>query len=151
MPFFTVPIGPNGPVVQLSVAISGSRATALRSTGQGGPVLQPILLRGLIDSGADVTFIDTRHLPFLIGVVPAMAIVADPTSGAASFAPQYEVSLTILHPSGNRRSHWARPSFPVIDKPLGAHLGYEALIGRDVLDLCTCFYDGQDKRFTLGY
>ncbi len=152
MPFFTSPFDPSvGPVVQLSVAVSGTRAATLRQAGQGGAVLQPILLRNLIDSGADVTFIDTRHLPFLAGQVPTAAIVADPSSGAISFALQYDVSLTILHPSGNRRDHLIRSTLPVVDKTLVAHLGYQALIGRVVLNLCTFFYEGNAQTFTLGY
>lgn len=153
MPFFTSPLDPAGPLIRLSVALSGPRAAAWRNAGQGGAVLQPILLRGLIDTGADVTFIDTRYLPFLSGQTPERFVIVDDLTGRnpITFAPQYDVSLTILHPSGNRRSHWTRPAFPIIDKPLAAHLGYQALIGRDVLNLCTFFYEGLAQQFVLGY
>ena len=41
-------------------------------------------------------------------------------------------------------------ALPVYERALGA-IGYQALLGRDVLASCGFFYDGPGKRFTLAY
>jgi hypothetical protein len=38
----------------------------------------------------------------------------------------------------------------ILEMPLGG-LGYQALIGRDLLDRCDFFYGGRSQRFSLTY
>ncbi|MBY0527846.1 MAG: hypothetical protein K2R98_30900 [Gemmataceae bacterium] len=60
------------------------------------------------------------------------------------------MSLTITHPSGDSQAQLVFRNLPVIQQPLG-QLGYQALIGRDVLERCLLVYDGPAKRYTLAY
>ncbi|HLN33572.1 MAG TPA: hypothetical protein VK395_37950 [Gemmataceae bacterium] len=149
MPHITLAIQPGGPIAGFSVGISATRERALRAAHQPVPALIP--LHALVDTGADGTFIDVRHLQPLDLPYPTFALVGTAAGTAHTFAPQYEVSLTISHPSGNRRANLVIPAIPVIDMQLAPHLGYEALIGRDVLERCLLLYDGEAGAFTLGY
>jgi hypothetical protein len=99
---------------------------------------------------ADVTFLDTGHVPFLAQQIPAMAIVGVP-AGGWTVGLQYDISLTVLHPQAGRRSHLVLSTLLVVDKALSPSLGYQALVGRDVLERCLLIYDGQAGQFTLGY
>src|SRR5712692_9881124 len=102
MPYLNSQIQTRGPLVNLKVEVSAPRALALRSAGQ--PVPPPTQLRGLIDTGADVTLVDTRHLPFLVQQNPVITLVGSP-AGGWTIGLQYDVSLTVLHPQGGRQSH----------------------------------------------
>src|SRR5712692_2372765 len=102
MPYLNTPTDAKGPLVNVLIEVSAPRAMALRTAGQVVP--QPVPLRGLIDTGADCTFVDTRHIPFLSQQTPAIVLVGD-GKGGFTYAAQYDVSLTIVHPSGNRRDN----------------------------------------------
>jgi hypothetical protein len=58
--------------------------------------------------------------------------------------------LTVLHPSLRRRSHLVLPDHHVVEQPLGV-LGYQAVLGRDVLAGCLVVYDGPAGACTLAY
>jgi hypothetical protein len=148
MPYFHGAIPPRGSLIDLKVELSAPRILALRNAGQAIP--PAVNLRGLLDTGADVTFIDTRHLPFVGQLTPAFAPVGTP-AGGWSFQVQYDISLTILHPQGGRRSDLSIPALSIVDITLAPFLGYEALVGRDVLERCLLIYQGQGKSFTLAY
>jgi hypothetical protein len=148
MPYLTDAVQGRGPVVGLTVGVSAAHERALRAAHLAVPAL--VSLSGLIDSGADNTVVDVRQLQGLQLPSPSMAIVGIPAGGYL-FAPQYEVGLTVLHPSGIRRNHLVIPALAVVDMPLASYLGYHVLIGRDVLRQCFWMYDGQAGAFTLGY
>jgi hypothetical protein len=148
MPYLTGQILLNGAILDLVLAVSSPRAQALRVAGQ--PVPQSVSLRGLIDLGADSTFVDTQHLPFLNLEVPQTVLVGD-GRGGFTYAPQYPVCLTIVNPSGIRRDNQVLGAHPVVDRMLDPALGYEVLIGRDVLDGCLFVYNGRAGTFVLAY
>jgi hypothetical protein len=106
-------------------------------------------LRALLDTGADCTFIDTTHLQGLNLQNPIVVLVGDP-SGGWTIGLQYEVSLTLVHPAGGRSSLVIR-ALPIVDRLLTVNLGYEVVIGRDVLGQCLLNYDGSAARFILAY
>jgi hypothetical protein len=62
----------------------------------------------------------------------------------------YDASLTVVHPSGNVGDNLVLRHLSVLDLQLGP-LGYQALIGRDVLAACRFSYDGPGNRFRLAY
>ncbi|HEV3237063.1 MAG TPA: hypothetical protein VGZ25_08750 [Gemmataceae bacterium] len=73
-----------------------------------------------------------------------------PALGGMHFTSQYAVDWAIAHPSGDVRKSLVCRNSAVLEQPLGP-LGYQALLGRDVLSHCLLIYDGPSARFTLGY
>ena len=101
MLFLTLAIQADGPVINFTVGVSGPREQALRAAQQPVPV--PIALRGLIDTGADATFLNARHLQSLHLPYPTMAIVGIPAGGhRAGALASKDCPLTVsleAHPS----------------------------------------------------
>jgi hypothetical protein len=58
--------------------------------------------------------------------------------------------MTLVHPSANQRANLVLRSLPVLEQPLN-QLGYEALLGRDVLEHCLLVYDGPSRLLTIAY
>jgi len=55
-----------------------------------------------------------------------------------------------MHPSGNPRNHLVFHNLSALDVSL-APLGYEAILGRDVLAKCRFLYHGLEAMFRLAY
>jgi hypothetical protein len=55
-----------------------------------------------------------------------------------------------VHPSGDPRESWVISDWTVADLPLGT-LGYQALVGRDLLNRASLLYDGRPGTFSLTY
>jgi len=145
------PINAEGALVDVHITLAGPDLLALRQ--KGSPLPSPVMVRALIDTGAEVTCLDRQVVAPLIaaGLMPGRFLLANiPASGGLQPTVEYTVGLTVLHPSGNLRLGLAMRSLPVIEQPLGA-LGYQALIGRDVLEHCLLVYDGPGRRFTLAF
>ena len=124
---------------------------ALRSAGK--PVPAPQSARALIDIGADVTCADGRLLaPVWSAQVMPLRFVFAQLGPAGNFglAAEYAVTLTIIHPSSNRRADLVLRSQPVVEQAL-ERLEYQVIIGRDVLSPCLLVYDGRGQEFTLAY
>jgi len=64
-----------------------------------------------------------------------------PVVGGLTVGAQYEAGLMIVHPSGNSTLNLVVSDLVMIELPLGP-LGYQALIGRDVLAECHFQYHG---------
>jgi hypothetical protein len=73
-----------------------------------------------------------------------------PAIGGLSLTWQRDAALTILHPSGSAAEDLRITNLVVVELPL-LGLGYQALIGRDVLSQCRLLYDGPADRFELSY
>ncbi len=71
-----------------------------------------------------------------------------PATGGGPVTIQYDASLRVVHPANNAALDLVVPSRAVLDLP-PAGLGYDCLIGRDVLALCRFVYDGRQGNFTL--
>ena len=91
------------------------------------------------------SLINALGLPFggsVLANVPAL--------GGLTAGTLYHASFTVLHPSGNTSANLMIRNVSGLEVDLAA-LGYEALIGRDILASCRFLYDGPRKRFRLGY
>ncbi len=73
-----------------------------------------------------------------------------PALGGFGFAVEYDLSLRVIHPDGNPKHDMYRGDLAIVEQDL-AVLGYEALIGRDVLRRCILILDGPSQTFTLAY
>ena len=114
---------------------------------------RPMLMRfppvvpftALLDSGSDVTIVepDLRAPLIQCGLQSARLQVANvPGLGGLRGFVEYLVGLR-LAPGIVLGTH------PVYEQSLRT-FGYQALIGRDVLEHCMLVYDGPGKRFTLA-
>ena len=145
MPHVTAHIAAGGPVVELRVGVSLSRANALRQAGLDVP--QQMAIRGLIDTGASCTCIDPGCLSFL-GLQPTgQTVVHTPTTGGTPHpCNQYDVSIMLLHPGLTLTFGVV----PVIASDLSLQ-GIDALVGRDILVRCLFVYDGPANMFSLAF
>jgi hypothetical protein len=73
-----------------------------------------------------------------------------PAHGGLTFSILHDAGVTILHPSGRTQDHMAVLDLSVLELDLAA-LGYQALLGRDVLAQCRFVYDGPKGSFQLRY
>jgi hypothetical protein len=114
------------------------------------PVPQPVALDALVDTGANVTCYDSRAVKALQLRRRRFVIVNAPALGGWGGTRTEEASLTIVHPSGNPADDLVLATYPILELPLGA-LGYQMLLGRDVLAHCRLDYDGRADTFALEY
>ena len=129
-----------GPILQVSVTVEQTVAKNL--VQQGISIPAPITGWGLIDTGASVTCIDeeaARELQLPAVDVVTMASATDPSTRRNVYPIQIEVI-----------------GFPIRLQALravGAELKIQdllLLIGRDVLQVCTLFYNGFTGEITLS-
>lgn len=129
-----------GPCVQVSIGLAQSIASQLLQQGKSLP--KPISGIALIDSGASSTCIDDTAAQQLS--LPVVNVVNVASASHAS-TPQnvYPIQIELI-------------GLPIsIEAPnaIGAALtpqGLLALIGRDVLQHCTLFYNGITGEITLS-
>ncbi len=139
MPLSRVPIGVDGPVIDLGIWMA--RAMAHASIARGLVVPPPQTIRALIDTGADRTAIHPN----------ALALIASPPSGtirirrpgpsaAARRVDLHDVRLAfggaLVSPT---RGPWIELESAAV---VPADPGVLALIGRDMLAHCQFVYDG---------
>lgn len=148
MPILTGNLIPEGALVDVLVGLSQSTVHGLRTALQ--PVPPPINTHALLDTGAEITCFDSALIQSLglpsSGMVPAFV----PALGGLGFAQLHDASLTIVHPSGNPWINLVIRDLTIMDVSL-ASLGYQVLIGRDVLAKCAFLYHGLKNRFRLSY
>lgn len=136
----------DGAVVELIVGIGRAHFQALRNNHQ--PIPQPVVLRALLDPGAEATCLDRGALHGLLpfgGLQPANL----PALGGLTFAHQTSASLTISTPAGPGHP-LVVPDCPVLELDLSG-AGCEALIGRDLLSAHLLVLDGPAGSFVLRY
>ncbi len=147
MPHFTLPLGPNGPVLTAVVAVSQERNAALVAAGQSVP--KPVPITALVDTGASATCVDPSVLTSLSLTPTGIVSLSTPSTGETPHqAEQFDASLIIPAPQGPALVF---RTIPVVASALLAAQGFHALIGRDLLDQCVFFYNGSLKLFTLAY
>jgi len=149
MPHFTLPITPAGPVMALYIGVSQAKRGVLTAAGLSIP--PPILIKGLVDTGASGTCVDPAHIQQL-GLTPTGTVpVLTPSTGATPHsANQYDVSIFI---PGATQNHpvFSLQNVAVLESHLTAGQGIDALIGRDILAHCLLNYDGASGLFTIAY
>jgi hypothetical protein len=135
-------------LVDVLLGLSQPDIQALRA--QLRPVPQPVQLRALIDSGAEVTSLDQKIIKALALPLSNVTLANLPATVGMLISTFHTASVTILHPSGVARQHHYTPKLSVCDLPLGL-LGYDAVIGRDILNRLRFVYDGPPQKFSLDY
>ncbi|MBI2803630.1 MAG: hypothetical protein HYX68_01435 [Planctomycetes bacterium] len=148
MPRLTGPVTEDGALVKISIGWSIIAANKLRVAGR--PVPMRIEAFALLDTGAEVTCLDSTLIEELELPLDGLALANAPALQGIAFASQYDASPSILHPSGNALAHLTLTDVSVLELPLNV-LGYQAVIGRDVLAKCVFLYNGGRERFALRY
>jgi hypothetical protein len=102
----------------------------------------------LIDTGASGTCVDTTLLAPL-GLTPtgSVPVQTPSTNGVPVQCPQYDVMLIIPGAGGVPLTFQA---FPVLCTDFSTQ-GISGLIGRDVLALCSLFYNGVTGQYNLSF
>jgi hypothetical protein len=144
MPHFTVPIGSDGPTVELTVA-AGS-AWRRRLTARGAAVPSPITVRALIDTGSDLSVVHPQVVRQLGAQATGSVRIRRPGAGGGfHLAVMFDIEFSIG--GGGPNAQWismravgVAPSTPAV----------LALIGRDLLVHCTLFYNGPRGELTLS-
>jgi hypothetical protein len=134
----------------LTVRIGVSRAERKRLRLANRPIPQPRSIPALIDTGAEVTCIDPSAVTGLGLALRNFTFANLPAGGGLTGAGEYGAAILIPHPSGDPRDDFIVTDHAVTELPIGA-LGYEMLIGRDLLVLCAFRLDGPGLTFTFDY
>lgn len=148
MPSINVPIGPQGPVVELFVGVSSARLMAMRAAGLPDPVLQPVRL--LIDTGASSTNICSSIMAKM-GMPPTgqVPVFTPSTGGVPVFMDQYDVNLYFTFAQQSQPVHIV-PTVPIICADFQAQ-GIHGLIGRDILGKAGFVYHGDIQLCVLNF
>jgi hypothetical protein len=144
MPFLTFPIGAEGALVDIFIALSTPRVDALKAAGMSFP--PPAKAKALIDTGASITSISPAIAKGL-GLVPTgITPICSATTGST---PQntnlYDVCLAFVQHSIKVLG----VNIPVIEVDLFTP-GVDVLLGRDMLTQCLFIYNGQSATFLLA-
>jgi hypothetical protein len=138
MPLIRVPIGVDGPVIDLGIWTARALAHAL--VAQGRIVPPPQSIRALIDTGADRTAIHPDALALITSPPSGTIRVRRPGSTAVRRVNLHDVRLAfggaVISPT---RSSWVEVESAAV---VPAAPGVLALIGRDMLAHCQFVYDG---------
>jgi hypothetical protein len=130
----------DGPIVDLSLAVSGPLEAALLEAGEAVP--PPIRITGLIDTGAARSVI-AAGLVEELGLRPVGTTrISTPSSADV---PCYTYRLRLLFPN------LAVQEVTVIEAPLRHGLTFDCLIARDVLAHGILIYLGTANSFTLSF
>lgn len=149
MPFFTLQIVPQGPLVLAFIGVSFARRDALVAGNQ--PVPPAVRINGLIDTGASGTCVDPSVLQQL-SVPPTGQVMVDTASTGSQphLTDQYDVSILIPGDIPTAPP-FIEQNVPVIASELLQRQGIHALIGRDILSKCLFAYNGKSRTFSLAY
>jgi hypothetical protein len=97
MPTLSSRLEPAGALVDLEIGWSAGSVRAQRAALL--PIPPPVNARALIDSGAESTCVDSRLINALGPVVRGYKLVNLSAAGGTTVGAEYEVSITVKHPS----------------------------------------------------
>ena len=143
-------LSPDGALVDIHLNLIAPDLLTLRRRGQ--PIPQPIPLKALVDPGAEISCVSNQALTPLtqLGLKPRRFVPLNmPALGGLTWGAEYAVSIVILNP-GNPRAGLHLRDHLVMEQDLQL-LGYDALLGRDVLRHCLFVYNGPAQQFTLAH
>jgi hypothetical protein len=147
MPHFLLSHGQLGPIIEIYVAVSSPRVAILKQ--QGLPVPPAVLAKGLIDTGASHTAIDSAITESLELSPKRLAKVVTPSTGVVPHrCHTFDVSLHIPFPAA--MAPWSNNACEVTKADL-KHQGFDVLVGRDILAESVLIYDGRNGTFTLCF
>ena len=141
------PIQSDGLICDVLIGLDGLATAVLAVAGQ--PILAPILCRGLIDTGSDITCVNSAVLRRLGLNKPSVQATTQTVRGSAH-VDLFEVSVNVLdlrHPSGPKL---ILPTLRIMEPP-NPMTNLDVLIGLDVLLTARLLLDGPRREFTLEF
>lgn len=138
----------DGPMVKVRIHFALADRRKFQAAGQTVP--RPIEVRALIDTGAETSCVDKRAAARL-GLPPLKITFTNaPAVTGLGFDVRVMAEMTVVHPSGNPGDDLVIDELEISELDLSA-VGYDVLIGRDLLARCVLTYDGLSGTFTLAY
>lgn len=133
-----------GILIKLRISVSQIREIAMRARGRAIP--KPLEVAAMIDTGADCTLVD-GSIPLQLGLLPTgqTLLCSLETGQEVETLPVFDVDVAFVMDGGTS----TRITTRVASKSLGENLPYKALLGRDLLRLCTLVYNGPENEFEL--
>ena len=150
MPDLNFTIDPHGPLVNVDICPSSYFQRVNIAPGLPTPAIQCVPF--LVDTGASHCLVDENIIAPLQLFPISGALVHSVSAGATGIKrPIFDLSL--LPYSQNPGQGWLHGSVSVTAEPASSFRGvpYRGLIGRDVLDRCSLFYDGPAKKFRISF
>ena len=130
------------------IGLSASDVQKLRMARK--PVPAPVSASALLDSGAEISCLDVSLVRAIGLPVAGVTLANVPALGPPSGTFYRDIHLTVVHPLGNPQDNLVEPNLTTLEVNLGL-LGYQMLIGRDMLARCRFLYNGPCGRFRLAY
>lgn len=147
MPFLTLSLEPGGPIITVGFVVSAPRRAALQRAGQ--PIPSPVIVRGLIDTGASCTCVDPTVIKKLQLAPSGTVPIHTPSTGTVPHnCNQFDIGIAIIMDNG--QVHLPGMIIPVIESDLNSQ-GIQALLGRDLLDQGILIYNGTSRSVTLAF
>jgi hypothetical protein len=147
MPRLEVPIGPNGPIIEVRLMVVSDDARDLAAAGR--PVPPPFSVPGLVDTGAELSaiqqsLVDWTGISSFRFVEARSSVLGD----ESRLAPVYRIQMTFGPIEAPDPPRWRTI------EAVGVNIvspGASVLIGRDLLATCRFTYDGRKQRLMLSY
>ena len=147
MPILTLPLEIGGAIIDVCFEVSGPRREALEKASLEIPA--PIMVRALVDTGASCTCLDPAAIRKLELAPSGTVSLHTPSTGSKPHVcNQFDVAVGIV--MDDNRVHLSSLIIPVIESDLNV-LGFQALLGRDVLDQGILVYNGHHRLLTLAF
>jgi hypothetical protein len=156
VPHLIVSIEPDGASLTAYIGVSKARRETLQELGQDVP--DPVKVRAMIDTGASCTCIVPK-IAERLGLTPSGQ--TEMYSATSEDKPvdqdEYDVGFLVVNPTTGLTTHafqnvpLVMHTIKVVCTPALVNLGYEALIGRDILAGCMFVYDGRNGKLLLSY
>lgn len=147
MAALTFPLQPDGLICDVLIGLDGKATTALAASGQ--PILAPVLCRGMVDTGTDITCVAPVVLRQLALNVPVAKTRTGSTTGTAP-VNLFEVSVNVLDLRNLSGSKLILPDVLIMELPQPL-TNLDVLIGLDVLLTARLILDGPGRVFTLDF
>lgn len=139
-------VEPDGPIINVQIAVSSPRRQALAAAGQ--PIPGPMVARLLIDTGASMTSIDDKFVQGLQLQPTGQIQMHTPSTGQAS-VPVFTYDVE-LHFGGFNNSTHTFPSMGVIGCDFSGQ-SIDGLFARDALQHSRLIYSGPESLWMLSF
>jgi hypothetical protein len=147
MPRLEVPIGPDGPIIDVRIWVGTEQAESLAAGGR--TIHPPFSVSGLVDTGAEVTAIQGSIIAWMgIPSVGFMEASSSVLGGEVRTVPIHRLRMTFGSLGDTHAPKWRTIDAIGVDV---VSPGASVLIGRDLLATCRFTYDGRKHRLMMSY